>query len=75
MTSGIWPMWEWGNEGFRRTVSFKRDDFSDALREFLGGQRRFGHLEDQDVSFMERYVTDLNELVDRLEEGWGSKVA
>lgn len=74
VTSGIWPMWEWGNEGFRRTVSFKRDDFSDALREFLGGQRRFGHLEDQDVSFMERYVTDLNELVDRLERGWGSKV-
>ncbi len=72
VTSGMWPMWEWGGEGFRRTVAFKRDRFNESLREFLRGQRRFAHVTEAELPIMEQYVRDLNELVDRLEAGWGS---
>ena len=38
VTSGIWPLWEWGDDGFRRTVSFRGDAFKQDLREFLEPQ-------------------------------------
>ncbi len=73
VTSGMWPMWEWGEEGFRRTVPFERDKFGTTLREFLGSQRRFAHMKEADFPLMEQYVEELNSLVDRLDEGWGSE--
>lgn len=71
VTSGIWPLWEWGDEGFRRTIPFARDGFGDNLREYLRGQRRYGHLKDGDLGQVEQYVLDLNDLVDKLERGFG----
>lgn len=75
VSSGIWPMWEWGNEKFRRTVDFNREGFGEQLREYFRGQRRYSHLKDADFPIMEAYVQDLNGLVDRLEGGWGSEAA
>ncbi len=70
VTSGIWPLWEWGDEGFRRTIPFHRENVGENLREYLRGQRRYGHLKDADREVMEKYVFELNDLVDRMAKGF-----
>lgn len=70
VTSGIWPLWEWGNDGFRRTIPFARTGVADVLREYLGAQRRYAHVQDGDLPVIERYVLELNDLVDRMERGF-----
>jgi pyruvate/2-oxoacid:ferredoxin oxidoreductase beta subunit len=70
VTSGLWPLWEWGDDGFRRTIPFAPD--GDALRQYLRGQRRYAHLKEADIPLVEQYVGELNDLVDRLERGFGS---
>jgi len=70
VTSGLWPLWEWGDDGFRRTIPYAPD--ADALRQYLRGQRRYAHLKEADIPLMEQYVGELNNLVDRLERAFGS---
>jgi pyruvate/2-oxoacid:ferredoxin oxidoreductase beta subunit len=72
VSAGIWPLWEWGDDGFRRTIPSSRGGDRDKLLEYLRGQRRYGHLTDADVAEVERYVGQLNDLVDRLERGFGT---
>ncbi len=48
-----------------------RDGFGDNLSEYLRGQRRYGHLKDGGTGEVEQYVLELNDLVDRLERGFG----
>ena len=70
VVSGIWPLWEWGDDGFRRTLPFPRSAFGKKLREYLRGQRRFSHLKDADMEQFEQYVLALNDRVDKLERGF-----
>jgi pyruvate/2-oxoacid:ferredoxin oxidoreductase beta subunit len=74
VTSGIWPLWEWGDQGFRRTIPFQRGNVSVNLREYVGAQRRYGHVKDEDLPVMEQYVLQLNELVDRMAKAFGPNV-
>lgn len=71
VTSGIWPLWEWGDDGFRRTLSFARKGYQKKLREYLRGQRRYAHLGEDEIVQVERYVVEVNELVEKLERGFG----
>lgn len=70
VVSGIWPLWEWGDDGFRRTLPFPRNSFRKKLHEYLHGQRRFSHLKDNDMAEFEQYVLALNDRVDKLERGF-----
>lgn len=72
VTSGIWPLWEWGDDGFRRTIPFARASVKDHLPEYLGLQRRYAHLKEPDLGLVEQYVLQLNDLVDRMERGFGA---
>ena len=66
-------MWEWGSERFQRTIDFNRQGFGEPLREYLRGQRRYSHLKDADFPIVEDYLRELNDIVDRLDGGWGSE--
>lgn len=63
--SGIWPLWEWKDDVFHRTLPLSRS-FEEKLREYLAGQRRYGRLTEADIAFMRDYVLKLNALVDRM---------
>lgn len=71
VTSGIWPLWEWGEDGFRRTIPFPKAGVRENLREYLESQRRYSHLQEGDFSLMEQYVLQLNDLVDRMQRAFG----
>lgn len=71
VTSGMWPLWEWGDDGFRRTLPFQRRSFQKRLREYLKSQRRYAHLTEEEYVEVEQYARELNEMVDRLEKGFG----
>ncbi len=71
VTSGIWPLWEWGEDGFHRSLPFSHNNFRKRLGEYVRGQRRYAHLAQADMAAIEEYVLRLNDLVDRLERGFG----
>jgi pyruvate/2-oxoacid:ferredoxin oxidoreductase beta subunit len=66
VTSGIWPLWEWGDAGFRRTIPLRRESVRANLDEYVHAQRRYSHLKAEGLAVMERYVLELNDLVDRM---------
>ncbi len=66
VTSGIWPLWEWKQGVFRRTVRLNREKIDEDLRAYLGSQQRYSHLTDAEVQEMRQYVDHLNTMVDRL---------
>lgn len=72
VNSGIWPLWEWGDDGFRRTLAFARNKYKKNLREYLRAQRRYSHLKEDDMLRYERYVLALNDQTDKLERGFGA---
>ena len=73
---GIWPLWEWSDDdGFRRTGRFDAEGMPERLREYLGMQRRYSHVTESDVHAIERYVLDLNGLVDNLNASFAAAPA
>ncbi len=70
---GIWPLWEWSDDGFRRTVRFDADEMPEKLRAYVGMQRRYAHLTDDDVAAMERYILDLNAQIDQMQAAFPGK--
>lgn len=72
---GIWPLWEWSDEiGFRRTHRIDRGKIHSTLREYVGLQRRYSHLTDDEFALMERYVIELNDMIDRMEKAFPPRV-
>lgn len=65
--SGVWPLWEWHrDEGFRRTFRPRPEEADAKLQEYLKSQRRFAHLEEEDLPIVRQYVAEENRLVERL---------
>lgn len=64
--SGIWPLYEWKDGVFRRQNIRKKA----TVRDYVGSQRRYAHLDDAGIGQMEEYVADLNDMIVKLETGF-----
>ena len=65
VNSGMWPLYEWKDGDFRR----QRIPRKATVREYVGSQRRYAHMTDDDIELLEGYVTDLDGMLAGLERG------
>ena len=66
--SGVWALYEWKDGVFRRRKITKRAD----VRDYVACQRRYSHLRDEGIGFMEGYVNELDDMLSSLEIGFGA---
>ncbi len=64
--SGMWPLYEWKDGVFRRQNIMRKS----TVRDYLGSQRRYAHLDELGIMQMEEYVADLNAMMTKLETGF-----
>ena len=64
--SGMWPLYEWKDGVFRRQNIMRKS----TVRDYLGSQRRYAHLDELGIMQMEDYVADLNAMMTKLETGF-----
>ena len=64
--SGMWPLYEWKDGVFRRQNIMRKS----TVRDYLGSQRRYAHLDEIGIMQMEEYVADLNAMMTKLETGF-----
>ena len=67
-TTGLWPLYEWKDGVFRRTVPVPRRS---PIEEYTRLQRRFNHLAEEDFETINAYIDEVNDLVTRMEKGFG----
>ena len=65
---GMWPLYEW-KDGVFRMQNIPRKA---TLRDYVGSQRRYSHLTDDDILHMEEYVDDLGATLGKLEKGFSA---
>ena len=65
VNSGMWPLYEW-KDGVFRCQKIPRKS---TVREYVGSQRRYAHLDDEGILLMEAYVQDMDEMLEKLEKG------
>ena len=63
VNSGMWPLYEWKDGDFRR----QRIPRKATVREYVGSQRRYAHMTDDDIELLEGYVSDLDGMLAGLE--------
>lgn len=63
---GIWPLWEWHNGLFRRTVSVDVNNIDSKLKEYLAAQRRYRHVTDDETAEIRAYIDELDTLVSQM---------
>jgi pyruvate/2-oxoacid:ferredoxin oxidoreductase beta subunit len=68
VNSGVWPLYEWKDGVFNR----QRIPRKASVSEYVGSQRRYAHLTGEDIQSMERYVKELDDMLSRLETGFGA---
>ncbi len=68
VTTGLWPLYEWKDGVFRRTVPVPRRS---PIEEYTRLQRRFNHLAEEDFETINAYIDEVNDLVTRMEKGFG----
>lgn len=68
VNSGVWPLYEWKDGVFHR----QRIPRKSTVREYVGSQRRYAHLSDEDIQSMEGYVGDLDGILSNLEAGFAA---
>ena len=66
--SGIWPLYEWKDGVFQRQNIMRKS----TVRDYLGSQRRYAHLDEEGIQQMEEYATDLNRMMIKLETGFSA---
>ena len=64
--SGIWPLYEWKDGVFQRQNIMRKS----TVRDYVGSQRRYAHLDEEGIHQMEEYVADLNRMMIQLETGF-----
>ena len=66
--SGIWPLYEWKDGVFQRQNIMRKS----TVRDYLGSQRRYAHLDEEGIQQMEEYASDLNRMMIKLETGFSA---
>ena len=66
--SGIWPLYEWKDGVFQRQNIMRKS----TVRDYLGSQRRYAHLDEEGIQKMEEYASDLNRMMIKLETGFSA---
>lgn len=66
--SGIWPLYEWKDGVFRRQNIMRKS----TVRDYVASQRRYAHLDDAGIRQMEEYVSDLSDMMLKLETGFSA---
>ena len=62
---GMWPLYEWKDGLFRR----QRIPRKNTVGEYVASQRRYAHLQEDDIRLMDEYVQDLDDMLGKLERG------
>jgi len=65
---GMWPLYEW-KDGVFRTQNIPRKA---TVRDYTASQRRYAHLTDADIEYLEGYVRDLDSMQGKLERGFAT---
>ena len=65
VNSGMWPLYEWKDGEFRR----QRIPRKTTVGEYVASQRRYAHLNEDDIRLMEDYVQELDDMLGKLERG------
>ncbi|MBI4337389.1 MAG: hypothetical protein HY683_06140 [Chloroflexi bacterium] len=64
---GMWPLYEWKDRVFgRQNVPRKA-----TVKDYVSLQRRYAHLDEEGIQVLERYVGGLDDLMAKLEQGFG----
>ncbi len=65
--SGLFPLWEFENGVFRRTV--KQFD-NTPIEDFLKAQKRFSNLTEEGLLEIKNYIASMNQLLGKMEKGF-----
>lgn len=65
--TGLFPLWEYDNGVFRRTVPIEKHEPVD---EYVRQQRRFRHLDADGIERLQEYADDLERKIDKMEKGF-----
>ena len=68
VNSGMWPLYEWKDGVF----NLQKIPRKATVKEYVSSQRRYAHLDDDDIHLMEGYVNDLDGMLSKLQQAFSA---